>query len=96
MIPGSVSKVVEGAPVASADKILPRSGEVIRVTGATTINTISPPLGIAQNQVIYLIPTDGAVILGTAGNILAGVTMAQNRVAILVWLKSAQKWYIGA
>jgi hypothetical protein len=94
MIPGSVSKVVEGSPVASAATITPRMGEVFRVTGSTAINTINPPLGIMQNQVIYLIPTDGAVTLGTSGNINAGVAMAQNRVVMLVWLKATQKWYI--
>ena len=92
MIPGSVSKVVEGSVVASAATITPRSGELFRVTGTTQINTINPPLGIAQNQVIYLVPTDGAVVLGTTGNILVGLTAAQNRVLMLFWIKSLQKW----
>jgi hypothetical protein len=94
MIPGSVSRVVEGVPVASATSVTLRGGEVYRVTGTTQINTINPPLGTGQNQVVWLIPTDGAIILGTSGNILIGVTMAQNRVVQLVWLKSVAKWYI--
>lgn len=94
MIPGSVSKVVEGVPVASAASITPRGGEVFRVTGSTQINTINPPLGNMQNQVIWLIPTDGAVALGTSGNILIGVSMAQNRAVMLVYLKATAKWYI--
>lgn len=94
MIPGSVSKVVEGSPVASAASITPRGGEVYRVTGSTQINTINPPLGNMQNQVIWLIPTDGTIVLGTSGNVLIGITMAQNRATMLVYLKSTAKWYI--
>ena|SRR5215831_11393364 len=96
MIPGMISKFVEGTIVASAGTInlLGGGGEVYCVTGTTQINTIYPPLGPGQNQVVYLIPTDGAVTLGTSGNILAGVTLAQNRSAALFWLRRTQKWYI--
>jgi len=94
MIPGSVGRLVEGIVVASAATITPRSGEITRVTGTTQINTINPPLGINMNQLIFLIPTDGGVALGTSGNILVGITMAQNRCTALFWLKSQQKWYI--
>ena len=94
MIPGMISKIVEGGVVASAATIIPRGGELFRVTGTTQINNILPPLGIGQSQVIYLIPTDGAVILGTSGNILAGLTLAQNRIVMLVWVRSQSKWYI--
>ncbi len=94
MIPGSISKIVEGGIVASAAAITPRGGELFRVTGSTTINTINPPLGVGQSQVLYLIPTDGAITLGTSGNILVGVAMAQNRVVMLVWVKSVAKWFV--
>lgn len=94
MIPGSISKVAEGGIVASAATITPRGGEVFRVTGSTQIDTINPPLGTGQNQVIYLIPTAGTVVLSAAGNILVGITMAQNRAVMLIWLRSVGKWYI--
>ena len=94
MIPGMISKVVEGVPVASAATVTLRGGELFRVSGTTGINTINAPLGPGQSQIVFLIPTDGAVVLGTSGNILAGVTLAQNRVAMLVWLRSTSKWYI--
>jgi hypothetical protein len=94
MIPGMVSKIVEGIPVASATTVTLRGGELFRVTGTTQINTINPPLGTGQSQVCYLIPTDGAVILGTSGNIAAGVTLAQNRCCAIVWVRSLAKWYI--
>lgn len=94
MIPGSVSRVVEGVPVVSATTVTLRGGEVFRVTGSTTIQTINAPLGNAQNQVVWLIPTDGAVTLGTSGNILIGIAMAQNRATMLTYLRSTAKWYI--
>ena len=94
MIPGAISKMTEGIPIASAATVTPRGGEVFRVTGSTQINTINVPLGFNACQAIYLIPTDGALTLGTSGNIIGGLTMAQNRTVMLIWLKSAQKWYI--
>lgn len=94
MIPGRVSRLVEGAPIASAATITLNDGEVFRITGSTTINTVNPPLGNRMNQVVWLIPTDGAVTLGTSGNILIGIAMAQNRAVMLVYLSSTAKWYI--
>lgn len=94
MIPGMISKIVEGQVVASAATIVPRGGELFRITGTTQINTIMPPLGVGQNQVIYLIPTDGSIVLGTTGNIQVGLTLAQNRTVMLVWLRSTGKWYL--
>jgi len=94
MIPGMVSKICEGILVASASTVTLRGGEVFRVSGSTTINTLNPPLGNGQSQVVYLIPTDGAVSLGTSGNVLVGIAMAQNRITMLTYLKSTGKWYI--
>jgi|SRR6186713_1811683 len=94
MIPGRVSRLVEGAPIASAATITLRDGEVFRITGSTAINTINPPLGGRMNQTVWLIPTDGAVTLGTSGNILVGIAMAQNRITSLVYLSITGKWYI--
>jgi hypothetical protein len=94
MIPGMISKIAEGPVIASAATISPRGGELFRITGSTQINTINPPLGTGQSQVIYLVPTDGGVALGTSGNILIGITMAQNRIVMMVWIKSQGKWYI--
>lgn len=94
MIPGRVSRLVEGAPIASASVINLRDGEIFRITGSTTINTINAPLGGRQTQTIWLVPTDGAVSLGTSGNILVGIAMAQNRVTSMVYLSSTGKWYI--
>ena len=94
MIPGRVSKMVEGVVVASAATVTLRGGEVYRVTGATAINTINPPLGKSQSQSVWLIPVDGAVTLGTSGNILVGLAMAVNRAVHLIWVSSLQKWVI--
>lgn len=93
MIPGMVSKLVEGIPVASAATITLRMGEVFRVSGSTQINTINGPL-MGQNHMIFLIPVDGPVVLGSSGNIHNGLTMNQNRVTSLVYIKSTARWYI--
>lgn len=93
MIPGTQSKLSESV-VASADSIRV-STDMIRITGSTTINTIISPL-MGSGMMVILIPVDGAVTLGTAGNILVGIAMAQNRAVWLVWNKTAAKWYINS
>lgn len=93
MIPGTVSKVSEQT-VASAATITAKA-DVVKVTGTTTINTIIPGLGTAVGQLLILIPTDGAVTLGTSGNILVGLATSQNRACFLVYVKSLGKWVIG-
>lgn len=91
MFPGTTSKLSE-SNVASASTISPKS-DLVRVTGSTQINTIIPPFS-GFSGVIWLVPVDGAVVLGTSGNILVGITAAQNRVVTLVYSKLAGKWYI--
>lgn len=94
MIPGSVSKMSDNL-VASAATIAPFS-EVVRVTGAVQIDNIVPPLGNGFSQFMILIPVSGALVLGTAGNILVGITAVQNRAVMLIWSKAIQKWFIGS
>jgi len=93
MIPGLQSKISESV-VASADTIFAKS-DLVRVTGATAINTILSPL-MGSSMVIFLVTVDGAVVIGTTGNILVGITTAVNRVYVLTWSKTVGKWYIGA
>lgn len=92
MIPGSVSKLSE-VTVASAATIFAKA-DIVNVTGSTQVNTIIPGLGTAVSQFLVLNPVSGALTLGTSGNIAVGVALVQNRPAVLVWSKSAQKWLI--
>lgn len=92
MIPGTTSKVTE-SKVASASTINAKT-DVILVSGATQINTITPNFGGGFGGFVVLIPTDGAVTLGTSGNILVGIAMAQNRAVWLVYSRSLGKWVI--
>ena len=94
MIPGTVSKMTE-ATVASAASITAKA-DVVKVTGSTQINTIVPGLGTMQGQFLVLVPVDGAVTLGTTGNILVGIAAAQNRAVFLVFVKSLGKWVINS
>lgn len=94
MIPGTTSKVSEST-VASAATITVKS-DVVKITGSTQINTINPNFGGGFGGLCVLIPTDGAVTLGTSGNILVGIAMAQNRAVWLVYVKSLAKWVINS
>jgi len=91
MIPGTQSKLSESI-VASADSIVVKT-DINHITGSTTINTISSPL-MSSSMIIILIPVDGAVTLGTSGNILVGIAMAVNRSVTMIWSKRVGKWYI--
>jgi hypothetical protein len=94
MIPGTTSKMSEST-VASAATIDAKS-DIVKVTGSTTINTINPKFGGGFSGICVLIPTDGAVTLGTSGNILVGIAMAQNRSVWLVYVRSLAKWVINS
>jgi hypothetical protein len=94
MIPGSVSKLVEQS-VASAATITAKA-DIVKVSGTTQINTIIPGLGTSHGQFLVSVPTDGAVTLGTSGNILVGIAAAQNRAVFLVFVKSLGKWLINS
>ena len=94
MIPGSVSKLTEST-IASAASITAKT-DIVKVTGSTQINTILPGLGTAQSQLLILVPTDGAVTLGTSGNINVGIAMAQNRAVFMVYVRSLGKWLINS
>jgi hypothetical protein len=95
MLPGRQSKLsVE--KIASADSIIVRT-DVVKVTGSTTVNTITTPLMLDRDGVIIVfIPVDGSVALGTGGNILVGITAVINRAVILVWDAVVGKWYISS
>ena len=94
MIPGSISKLTEST-VASAGTITAKT-DVVKVTGSTTINTINPGLATAQSQLLILIPTDGAITLGTSGNIAVGIAAAQSRAVFLVYVRTLAKWIINS
>jgi hypothetical protein len=93
MIPGSQSKLTEST-VASATTVSVKT-DLVRFTGAVQVETITSPLqGLAPTMILFVVSTSGALVLGTAGNILVGQTLAVNRVYMLVYSKTAAKWYI--
>lgn len=94
MIPGSTSKLSE-TTVPSATVIHAKS-DIVKVTGTTTIQTINPYFGAGFGGFLVLVPVDGAVTLGTSGNINVGIAAAQNRAVFLVYVKSANKWFINS
>jgi hypothetical protein len=95
MIPGRQTRLTTDV-VASADSIIVKT-DVVRVTGSTTINTITAPLMLDRDGVfLVLIPVDGSVALGTGGNILIGITAVINRAVFLVYSATTGKWYINS
>ena len=93
MIPGTVSKLSETTVAFNA--IIDVKSDIVNVVGAGTINTLRPYGGGQASQLI-LIPQTAALILGTAGNILVGITTAINRPVWLVYSKSLGKWLINS
>ena len=94
MIPGVTSKLTEST-VASGAAIVAKS-DIVKVTGTTQINTITPNFGGGYGGFLILIPVDGAVTLGTSGNIAVGIAAAQNRAVFMCYVKSTGKWYINS
>jgi len=93
MIPGTASKLSEST-VASAATINAKT-DIVVVTGAVQINTITPNFGGGFSGFLVLVPTTG-LTLGTSGNILVGIAAAVNRAVFLVYVKSLQKWVINS
>jgi hypothetical protein len=92
-IPGMVGRLRE-VLVASTTTIGPVRGEILKVTGTTGINTINPNFGGQFGQEIRMITVDGAVTLGTTGNILIGTTTTTNKITILTYVPTLSKWAI--
>ena len=91
MIPGLTTKLSENV-VASTTQISAKS-DLIIVTGSTAINEIIPNFGGGFSGIVAIVPIDGTVALQTGQNIVAAVTMLQNRVTYLVYSKSQGLWY---
>jgi len=80
------------ATLASAATIAP-TDIVHRVTGNTTISTITPP-NAYFNGPLYLYNTDSSVgAWDTAGNIALAGTMTRYKLFAFVFDPSASKWY---
>lgn len=95
MIPGQQSKLTSSV-VASASSIVAKT-DIVKVSGSTQVNTILSPLMLDVGGLILgLIPTDGSLVLGTSGNILVGITAAQNRIVWLAYDAVVGKWYINS
>jgi hypothetical protein len=94
MIPGTVSKLSRATVVAAAT-IGPINADYVRVSGSTTIATIKPPLNGGFTTILLVSPST-TVATTTTGNIAVDVTMAADRLTLLVYDKVTAKWYPGA
>lgn len=91
--PGFVSRFGEERIIAAAT-IGPVKRELIVLSGTTTLTTILPNFGGQFGQEIRLLTPDGALTIGTTGNILVGTTTSTNLVTILTYYPSQSKWAI--
>lgn len=93
MYPGITTRLtyrtVASATTLDADK------DVLVLTGTTAIATLTPKSMNKSNQaqILFIIPTGGAVATTTAGNIAVVQSMGNNLVTCLVWIPSLSKWY---
>lgn len=94
MIPGMVSKLSR-ATVTAAATIGPINADYVRMSGATTIATIKPPLNGGFTAMLLVSPSTN-VATTTTGNIAVAVTMPLDRVTVLLYDKVTAKWYPGA
>lgn len=81
--------------LASASTIAPVN-MITRITGNTTINTITPP-NPYFNGPLYLYNTDASVgATGTSGNIALATTLTRYKLFTFVYDPSVSKWYPSA
>lgn len=94
MIPTSPFKTREET-VASATTITVKA-DLVRITGSTQIETILCPLLLSSQGGVgfFAVAVDGAVVVGTSGNVLVGQSLAQNRLYLFVYSNTVDKWYI--
>lgn len=83
------SKTVASAATLDADK------DLLVLTGSTALVTLNPktPNKAGMAQIVFIIPTSGALATTTAGNMVAVVSMLQNTVTMWVWNPATSKWY---
>jgi hypothetical protein len=92
MIPGYGSSRVKEDVVASAATIQLR-GDLIRLTGTTTVNTMNCAANVGRDGVLVFIYTpDAGVIISAAGNVAVTQTLVTNRLYAYIFSNIATKW----
>ena len=95
MIPGLISKISERSiALASSFEATTDLIRVTDTTAGTTFATIVPKVGIG-GQLLFLANQSGAAIASlTTGNVLTATTLASDRLTVLTYSKSAEKWIL--
>ncbi len=94
MFPGITTKLSEELLLTAAT-ITPRA-DLVKLSGATSIATISGQFGGGFSGIMIIVPTTDNVALLTTGNISVAVTMPVGRATVLVFSKVNNVWYPGA
>ena len=91
MFPGILTKLSQAPSVVAAATLPEILGDVVLVTGSTTIATIPAPHNGGFSGILFVVPAEN-VATTTSGNILLNVTLPLSKVAVLVYVKSSGKW----
>lgn len=91
----TVQSNIQPKPVtmASATVIAPTTF-LTKLTGAVAIATITPP--ITGCHMLALVSVDGAIVIGTGGNVLVGYTTVINRPILMIYDPVQGKYYAAA
>ncbi len=77
--------------IASATTIAPTT-MLSKITGSTALSIITPP--VTGDHVLWFVTVDGAIVIGTGGNVLVGYTTILNRPIALIYDSKQAKYYI--
>ena len=92
MIPGYGSSRMREDVVASAATILLR-GDLIRLTGTTTVDNMFSPVNMGRDGLLVFIYTpDAGVQISAAGNVAVLQNLATNRLYAYAFSNIAGKW----
>jgi len=90
MYPGQVTRLTERVGVSAATIVA--DADVLILSGATGIENITKlaPIG---DQILFIIPITGSLVLGVTGNIAVAQTLIVNKVSMLIYSNNTLKWY---
>lgn len=97
MFPGLTTRVSE-SDIALAASIKPLSDVIIvtDTTSTTAVATIIPPYAGFSGVMIVVNRSGNNITTVTTGNIATATTIGQNVATLLTYVKSIDKWIVGA
>lgn len=91
MFQGTVSRLSVKAITSAAE--ISADADVLVLSGTTEITDILPRVSGVGSQMVWLVPTGGAISLAASGNIAAAETAPDLKATPLIYVQSTGKWY---